>query len=67
MKLPTDVYREENGNPVIVKLKKSLYGLKQAGKLFCKFLKSILTDSQLGMQCCAHDMCVFHLNNDETS
>ena len=67
MKLPTDVYKEENGNPVIVNLKKSLYGLKQAGELFYKFLKSILTDPKLGMICCAHDMCVFHMNNDETS
>ena len=34
MKLPVDTYSEPNGKPVIVRLKKSLYGLKQAGELF---------------------------------
>jgi len=66
MKLPVDTYSEPNGQPVIVQLKKSLYGLKQAGELFYKFMKSILTSTELGMKCCAHDLCVFNLHNVET-
>lgn len=30
-----DVYRNEDGSKVKVRLNKSLYGLKQAGELFC--------------------------------
>jgi len=36
MKLPVDTYSEADGKPVIVRLKKSLYGLKRAGELFNK-------------------------------
>ena len=67
MKMPTDTYSEPNGQPVVVKLKKSLYGLKQAGELFYKFMKSILIDVKLGMKCCIHDTCVFTYNDVETS
>ena len=65
--MPTDTYSEPNGQPVVVKLKKSLYGLKQAGERFYKFMKSILIDVKLGMNCCIHDTCVFTYNDVETS
>ena len=67
MKLPVDTYSESNGKPVIVRLKKSLYGLKQAGELFYKLMKRILTSEDTGMKCCMHDMCVFTLFDDETN
>ena len=67
MKLPVDTYSESNGKPVIVRLKKSLYGLKQAGELFYKLMKRILTCEETGMKCCMHDMCVFTLFDDETN
>ena len=67
MRLPVDTYSEANGKPVIVKLKKSLYGLKQAGELFYKLMKRILTSDTIGMKCCMHDMCVFTLFDDETN
>ena len=67
MQLPIDTYKEEDGKPVIVKLKKSLYGLKQAGELFYKLMKRILTSADLGMKCTVHDMCVFTWNDPETS
>ena len=66
MKLPVDTYKEPDGKPVIVQLKKSLYGLKQAGELFYKFMRSILTSEEIGMKCCIHDVCVFNLHNVET-
>ena len=59
MKLPVDTYSELNGKPAIVRLKKSLYGLKQAGELFYKLMKRKLTCEETGMKCCMHDMCVF--------
>ena len=59
MKLPVGTYSEANGKPVIVRLKKSLYGLKQAVELFYKLMKTILTSPDTGMKCCIHDMCVF--------
>ncbi len=67
MKLPVDTYVESNGKPVIVRLKKSLYGLKQAGELFYKLMKRILTSENTGMKCCMHDICVFTLFDDETN
>jgi hypothetical protein len=67
MKLPVDTYVEANGKPVIVTLKKSLYGLKQAGELLYKLMKRILTAEDTGMKCCMHDMCVFTLFHDETN
>jgi hypothetical protein len=67
MKLPVDTFMEANGKPVIVRLKKSLYGLKQAGELFYKLMKRILTSEDTGMKCCTHDMCVFTLFDDETN
>lgn len=66
MQLPIDTYSESDGKPVIVKLKKSLYGLKQADELFYKLMKRILTSVELGMKCCIHDMCVFTWNDIET-
>ena len=54
MKLPVDTYSESNGKPVIVRLKKSLYG-----ELFYKLMKRILTCEDTGMKCCMRDMCVF--------
>ena len=55
MKLPVDTYMDANGKPVIDKLKKSLYGLKQAEELFYKLMKRILTSEDSGMKCCMHD------------
>ena len=66
MQLPIDTYSESDGKPVIVKLKKSLYGLKQAGELFYKLMKRILISVEVGMKCCIHDMCVFTWNDIET-
>ncbi len=67
MKLPVDTYSEPNGKPVIARLKKSLYGPQQAGELFYKLMKRILTCEETGMKCCMHDMCVFTLFDDETN
>ena len=65
--LPKDVYRQPDGKPVVVKLKKSLYGLKQAGELFYKLMRRILTTEGLDMKRCIHDMCVFTFFDDETN
>ena len=67
MKLPVDTDLEADGKPVIVRLKKSLYGLKQAGELFYKLMNRILTSKENGMKCCIHDICVFTLFDDETN
>jgi len=66
MNLPKDVYSHKDGNPIVVTLKKSLYGLKQAGELFYKLMRRILTSEECGMKCCIHDMCVFRLVDEET-
>ncbi len=44
--LPKDVYcqSDKSNKPAIVKLLRSLYGLKQAGELWYKTVKDILTD-----------------------
>jgi hypothetical protein len=67
MNLPIDTYVEADGKPVVVKLNKSLYGLKQAGELFYKLMKRVLTSKDLNMKCSIHDMCVFTLFDDETN
>jgi hypothetical protein len=59
MTLPNDVYcqSEKPNKPAIVKLLRSLYGLKQADELWYKTAKEILTD--FDYTCLIHDSCVF--------
>ena len=64
MTLPKDLFRWKDGSPIIVKLKKSLYGLKQAGELWNKLLNEKITD--FGFTRCMHDKCVYTLRNIET-
>jgi len=54
MNLPKDVYSHKDGKPVVVTLKKYLYGLKQAGELFYKMMKRILKSEEAGMKCCLY-------------
>ena len=58
--LPKDVYYSQSdkpNEPAIVKLLRSFYGLKQAGGLWYKTVKEILTD--FDYICLIHDSCVF--------
>ncbi len=57
--LPKDVYSQSDkpNKPPIVKLLRSFYGLKQAGGLWYKTVKEILTD--FDYTCLIHDSCVF--------
>ena len=70
MSLPKDVFEHlgEEGykdhDPVIVKLRKSLYGLKQAGEVFYQYLKQILLDAKLVRT--VNDICVFHWKDPST-
>ena len=66
MTLPKDVYCQSNNpnKPAIVKLLRSLYGLKQAGELWYKTVKEILTD--FNYTCLIHDSCVFIKRNPDT-
>ena len=64
MTLPKDLFRWNDGSPVIVKLKKSLYGLKQAGELWNKLLNEKIIS--YGFTRCMHDKCVYTLRNIET-
>ena len=65
MQLPKDVFCDPITNkPVVVRLKKSLYGLKQAGELWNKLLNSKLID--LNFKRLIHDRCVYINRNSET-
>jgi len=57
MKLPPSIYQHENGKPIVVKLKKSLYGLKQAGELFHKMLHTCITSIDYKQS--IYDQCVY--------
>uniref|UniRef100_A0AAV1VBX8 Integrase catalytic domain-containing protein n=1 Tax=Peronospora matthiolae TaxID=2874970 RepID=A0AAV1VBX8_9STRA len=48
---------EKDKNGVVLQLKKSLYGLKQAGRLWSQLLHSSLTDAGF-LRCCS-DMCLY--------
>eukprot|EP01035_Chromulina_nebulosa_P025366 gene25366-33109_t len=66
MTLPKDVYCQRGfpDKPILVKLLRSLYGLKQAGELWYKTVKEILTDFKY--VCLIHDACVFIKRNPDT-
>jgi hypothetical protein len=57
MKLPRELFSDARGNPIVVKLLKSLYGLKQAGELWNRLLNKQFCD--LGYHRLAHDQCVY--------
>ena len=57
MMLPEDVFRNPDGSPVIVRLLKTLYGLKQASRVFYKMIVKILL--QIGLKPTLHDPCIF--------
>ena len=66
MTLPKDVYCQQDHPDlaVIVKLLRSLYGLKQASELWYKTVKEILIDFKY--LCLVHDACVFIKRDLET-
>ena len=64
MKLPKELFSWPDGSPVIVRLKKSLYGLKQAGELWNSLLNEKLI--ALGFTRCMHDKCIYYQRNQET-
>ena len=57
MMLPEDVFRNPDGSSVVVRLLKTLYGLKQASRVFYKMIVKILL--QLGLKPTLHDPCIF--------
>jgi hypothetical protein len=57
MMLPKELFRDSNGQPIIVELLKSLYGLKQAGELWNRLLNGKFCN--LGFTRLAHDRCVY--------
>ena len=57
MMLPEDVFRNPDGSSVIVRLLKTLYGLKQASRVFYKMIVKILLE--LGLKPTLHDPCIF--------
>ena len=61
MRLPP-AFREKTGQ--VVHLNKSLYGLKQAGRMFNAVLVSTVVG--YGLEQCKTDPCVFCLMNDKT-
>jgi hypothetical protein len=61
MKLPKELFSDSDGNPVIVQLLKSLYGLKQAGELWNRLLNKQFVD--LGYLRLAHDQCLYIKRN----
>jgi hypothetical protein len=61
MFLPKELFCDVNGQPIIVKLLKSLYGLKQAGELWNKLINKQFCD--LGFTRSAHDKCVYIKRN----
>ena len=63
MYLPADVYRNEDGSKVKVRLNKSLYGLKQAGELFYKNLRDKIINC--GYKPLIHDKCIYIKRNNE--
>jgi hypothetical protein len=65
MMLPKELFRDSNGQPIIVELLKSLYGLKQAGELWNRLLNGKFCD--LGFTRLAHDRCVYIKRNVITS
>jgi hypothetical protein len=66
MTLPKEVdYQSDKPKkPAIVNLLRSLYGLKQADKLWYKTVKEILTD--FDYTCLIHDSCVFIKRTPDT-
>jgi len=64
MKLPTNTYQHDNGKPIVVKLKKSLYGLKQAGELFHKMIHNCITTIDYKQS--IHDQCVYIKHDVDT-
>ena len=65
MTLPKDVYRNPiTGKPIIVRLKRSLYGLKQAGELWYQFINTVI--QQQGFKRLKHDQCVYVKRDLET-
>jgi hypothetical protein len=65
MMLPKDLFCDSNGKPIIVELKKSLYGLKQAGELWNRLINEKFCN--LGFTRLAHDKCVYIKRNIITS
>ena len=57
MMLPEDVFRNPDGSSVIVRLLKTLFGLKQASRVFYKMIVKILLE--LGLKPTLHDPCIF--------
>ena len=64
MTLPTNIYQHNSGKPIVVKLKKSLYGLKQAGELFHKMLHNCITTIDYKQS--IHDQCVYIKHDVDT-
>lgn len=65
MVLPEDAFRNLDGSPIVVKLLKSLYGLKQASNIFYSLLSELL--DKLGATPTIHDPCVFVHYNEATN
>ena len=63
MVLPEDVFRNIDGSPVVVRLLKAIYGLKQASHVFHKKLTDAL--KTLGLTPTAHDPCLFVLQDHD--
>jgi hypothetical protein len=63
MVLPKDCYRNNDGSPIVVRLLKAIYGLKQASHVFHLKLKAALI--LIDVHPTIHDPCVF-IHRDET-
>jgi len=66
MTLPKDTFETSPGSkrPVVVRLLKSLYGLKQAGEPWYAKVKTIMIAD--GYTCLQHDRCIFIKRDNET-
>ena len=63
MMLPEQVYRNDDGSPIIVRLLKAMYGLKQAAYVFQCMVRELLAETPC--KTCISDSCVF-VGMDET-
>jgi hypothetical protein len=65
MVLPENLFRNDDGSPIVVKLLRAMYGLKQAAYVFQCIVRTLLESTIL--KSLIHDVCVFVGINETTN